>query len=655
MKVLYNQIQALVPGLKAGPKEVGEALTLAGFMMDECTEISYDGHADHLIGLEVRQNRADCLSVIGVAREVAAWYGLRVEEPVVHELLKNNRKLDIKIEATQYVKRVSAIRIEGVTNGESPSWLKEFVTHYGFNSINVLVDLSNYVMVLTGYASHLIDAKKVAGQIRWSLNKDFDTMTTLMGTDVHLDKKGDELIICDEGNIIALAGIVGGKSAEIDMYTDDMIVEVAVYDRSIIRRNSRSLNVVTEASHRLEKELDPNGALAAFKLLISEIQKYAGGKISSELFDYYPKKYISPTIEFNFDLPSTVAGIEISQEQSLKIFDSLNFKVQRSGIGALVTPPTYRQDLWLPEDLVEEVIRMVGYDKIPTNEIPSAQIVQDITPPNIVVAEKMRDILCANGYDEVLSWPLTKSKDNAEANYYDWKVISTQNSVNDVYPDLRQSMSAGLLIQFNEYDKKNVEYIKIFEIGKVFGEKGGEYMEYEALGGMISNKKNSLFECKNIVEILLRSLGSENVLYTDAVSKPVLANPHSCWDIITHEVCVGIMYKLASQETSLHLYTFEINITQITALLENVKNNPVVEITQKLICLDANILLETGESILKYIHGLEKKIDKNKLWSLSVTDVYPIGEKVRYTVRAVYKELSDQEAKKIHIGVFNLS
>ena len=179
-------------------------------------------------------------------------------------------------------------------------------------------------------------------------------------------------------------------------------------------------------------------------------------------------------------------------------------------------------------------------------------------------------------------------------------------------------------------------------------------MEYEALGGMISHKKKSLSECKNNVETLLRLLGTGNVLYTDVVSKPALAHPHSCWDIIVGGVCVGIMYKLASQETPLHLYAFEIHITQITALLDGVKNNPVVEITQKLICLDANILLEARESILKHISGLEKKIDKNHLWSLSVTDVYPIGQKVRYTVRAVYKELSDQEAKKIHFGVFNL-
>lgn len=654
MKILYSQIKELVPGLKAGPKEVGQALTMAGFMMDGFSEVKFKNRPDYLISLEVRQNRADCLSVIGLAREVAAYYGLKITLPKTKKIAFGKTRLEIEVKADKFVKRVTAIKITGLKNNPSPAWLKEYIGHYGINSVNLLVDLSNYVMFLTGYPSHLIDFNKVNGKIKWSLNHDFNEATTLFGTVVPL-KKDNELIIRDDKNIIALAGIVGGRAAEIDEKTNAIIAEAAIYDRAVIRKNSRSLNIVTEASHRLEKELDPNGAQAALEMLAALIQEYAGGKIESQLFDYYPKKYISPTIEFDPESPSRFAGIEINHKKAIKIFNDLNLPVKKTGKKFLVTPPTYRQDLLISEDLVEEVIRIYGYDKITAEEIPKLQVVPDITPKNIILAEKIRDILTARGFDEILSWPLTKSQDNGLVNYLDWKAISTQNSINELYPDLRQSIASGLLIQLNEYYKKNLEFIDIFEIGKIFGERGGKYIEHESLGILSANKDKSLAKFKNNIEILLRSLGFSDLKYFNSKLKPKAANPNSCWDIYAKGKCLGIIYKLAPQENKLNAYFSEINLASITAELINFKNNPTVELTQKLISLDANIELDKTESIFKYLGELEKKLDKNNLWSLSVADAYPLTEKIRYTIRVVYKELSDQQAKKIHLAVFNLS
>ena len=654
MKILYSQIKELVPGLKAGPKEVGKALSLAGFMMDSLAEVKFNNRRDYLIGFEVRQNRADCLSVIGLSREVAAYYGLKIKLPKIKKIASKNDRLNIKVEAGKFVKRVLAIKITGIKNGESPAWLKEYVAHQGLNSINLLVDLSNYVMFLTGYPSHLIDFNKITGGLSWSLNQNFKEITTLFGAVVPL-KFNNELIIRDEKNIIALAGLVGGRAAEIDKNTSAIIAEAAVYDRSIIRKNSRSLSIVTEASHRLEKELDPNGAQAALELLASLIQEYAGGQAASQVFDYYPKKYVSPAIEFNPELASRFAGIEIKNHQALKILNDLNFTVKKHGKRFLATPPTYRQDLALAEDLIEEVIRIYGYDKITAEEAPSLQVVPDITPKNFVLGEKIRDILTALGFDEILSWPLTRREDNGLTNYLDWQAISTQNSINNLYPDLRQSTAAGLLIQFNEYYKKNLEFIDIFEIGKVFGERNGKYSEHESLGFLSAAKNKSLAKFKNNLEVLLRSIGFNDLKYFDSKLKPATANPDSCWDIYWNGKCLGIIYKLKPREDKLNAYFSEINLTLITAELGGLKNNPTVELTQKLISLDANIELAKNESIYKYLGELEKKLDKKNLWSLSIADAFPLTEKIRYTIRVVYKELSDQEAKKIHQDVFKLS
>lgn len=545
--------------------------------------------------------------------------------------------------------------MDEITNGDSPAWLNEYMNFYGLNSVNLLVDLSNYVMLLTGYPSHLIDYKKTDGQISWSLNKSFDEMTTLLGTSVKL-QKNTELIIRDQKNIIALAGIVGGTEAAISSETKSIIAEVAVYDRSVIRKNSRSLNIVTEASHRLEKDLDPNGAEYAINLLVSLILEYGGGKIDSDLFEYYPKRYVSPKVEFKTSLPSEFSGIEIKEEDTLRILKNLNFIIEEKDNLLLVTPPTYRLDISLPEDLVEEVVRVYGYNRIPADEIPKLEIVSDITPKNIPLAEKIRDILSTLGFDEILSWPLTKNDDNEFVNYMDWNTVSTQNSVNDVYPNLRQSMITGLLNQLNEYFKKNVDFINIFEIGKVFGEKGGEYMECESLGVMATSNKDVIVEFKNKIESLLRLIGFRDIKYFEAKSKPKIANQNSCWEIYDGKQRIGVLYKLIPQEIKSNVYVSEIDLDRVTKLLflELEKNNPVVEITQKLIALDVNIELESSKSIFEYLEEIEKKIDKKHLWSINVVDTYPLEKSIRYTLRVTYEELSDQEAKNMHATVFSL-
>jgi phenylalanyl-tRNA synthetase beta chain len=653
MKVLYSEIKELVPGLKASPKEVGEALTLTGFMMDGFTEVSHKGKKDYLLSLEIRQNRADCLSVIGIAQEVAAYYNLKLNIPTVKPISKNTKKLDIKIEATKETKRVLAIKIEGVKNIESPAWLKEYMSFYGLNSAGLLVDLSNYVMMLTGYPSHLIDFDKTEGPIYWSINNNFKEITTLLGSVTKLNN--NEIIIRDNNSVLALAGIIGGKTDSIDIKTKSIIAEIAIYDRSIIRKNSRSLSITTEASRRLEKDLDPNGADYAMKMLVSLILKYAGGQVASSLFSYYPKKYVSPKIQFDKELPSKLAGIEISPRDTLRILKGLNFKVISKNNKLIVVPPTSRMDVSLPEDLAEEVIRIYGYNHIPTNKTPCLEIVKNITPKNIILSEKIRDVLTALGFDETLSWPLTQKGINDKFNYSELKEITTQNSVNDLFPHLRQSIAAGLLNQMTEYFKKGVEYIDIFEIGKVFGENGKNYLEHESLGILSATKNNTLPQFKDKVESLLRLLGFEDVKYFESKLKPRISNPESCWDIFVNNQNIGILYKLSPSETKLNIYFAEIDIEKITKMLTNVDNNPVVELTQKLIPLDVNIELDEKESIFEYLNNLEKKINKKNIWSINIADIYQMKGKKRYTLRVTYEELSDKEAKEIHLKTFGLN
>jgi len=654
MKILYSQIKELVSDLKATPRNVGEALTNIGFMMDGFEEVTYRGKKDYLLGLEIRQNRADCLSVVGLSREVAAYYGLKIKLPEVTPVSFLSDEPSVKVESEKLVKRVLALNMEGLKNEESPKWLKEILSFYDMNSINLLVDLSNYVMIYTGYPSHLIDSSKVKGRIRWATNKEKKKFTTLDDTTITLDGK-NELTIEDDEKILALAGIIGGKEAAIDHKTQTIFMEMAIYDYDSIRQNARNLRIVTEASNRLEKNLDPNSAYYAFQLLTSLIIKHCNGAVCSGLYDYYPEKRLTPSIKFNPDKVSIFAGIEIPTNQSRKILSDLDFSVDDKNKKLwVIQPPISRTDVEMEEDVIEEVIRIFGYDKIPFDKVPKIEVVKDITSRNVLLSKKVRDVLSPLGFDEILSWPLTKAGENEGTNYKDWDILKLQNSVNEDFPDLRQSIGTGLVSQFREYQKNNVDKIRIFEIGRVFGKKGDDYYEEELLGILMNTTSNiGVSGARGVMETTLRSLGIKEIKYEKADRKPKIANPYSCWDVYVKTVKVGILYKLSLEKSNGNTYFVEVNMNKITDMLDKFKIIPTVEITKKLVILDANIETKKDESLNKYLNTIKGKIPDSKVWSMEVVDKFELDKKTRYTVRVTYRELSDQEAKNIHLLAFS--
>lgn len=646
----------MVAGLTASPQEVGEALTMTGFMMDSFEEIKWLNKTDYLIGLEVRQNRGDCLSVFGIAKEVAAYYGLPLELPTAPNWgVKDNGFVNISVKATEQVKRILAVRISNVVNKESPEWLKEFLAHYDINSVSLLVDISNYVMIMTGYASHLFDFSLVNGELNWLINHEEQKITTLDKTTINLT--GGELIIEDRENVLALAGIVGCSHAAIERITTDIIVEMAVYDRSVIKKNSRSLGITTEASNRLSKDMSLETANLAFQFLIGTIIDNTGGQIETKVYDYYPNKEKAKTIEFNPSLPSTLSGIELSHKKVNQILKNLYFTIdKKNDSNWLITPSIERLDIESAEDIVEEVLRLNRYDTIAFDNSPKIEIYPDITPDSWFIKEKIRDFLIANSFDEILSQPLVSEKINKEINWSSHDMVITQNSVNDEFPALRQSIGTGLLLQIKEYRKKNVFPLAIFEIGKIFNKKEFEIIETESLGiAKIGGNELSLKEFQLSVEKLLANLGVSLVEYEKLPIKNEAFNQDSAWLIVSGEAILGVIAKFKPLAKDVKAYFAEIDITKLIDLTKRFIDEPLatVELTNKLVSLDANIELSKELPIKSYIIEAEKIIAEN-LWSLSVVDEFVLEDSIRYTLRAVYCGLSDQAAKTKHLEIFSL-
>lgn len=654
MKAIYSQIKELVPKLTAKPIEVGQNMTMAGLMMDGFEEILYGGKKDYLLSFEVRQNRADCFSVIGLAREAAARYGLAIKLPKAKVFKEGKKKLLIGVNAgSADVKRILAIEINSAKNDDSPKWLKEFLEIYGMNSKNVMVDFSNYVMILTGYPSHLLDMEKVKGKICWARSGSPQKITTLDGSVVELPA-GDELIIKDGQKILALAGIVGGKNAEITAKTTQLFAEMAVYNGAKIRKDSRTTKIVTEASIRLEKDLDPNGAEYAFKLLVSLILQYCGGEVQSKVFEYYSQKNLPRKIWFNLKRPADFAGVSISDKTSLNIFKNLGFSVnsaKKKGFVS-VTVPTFRTDIALPEDLVEEVVRIWGYDKIPSDVHPALRIVSDITPKHITMIDAIKKMLSANGLDEILSIPLVREGENAKSNYREWNIVLTENAVNEL-PELRQSLAVGLIGQAQEYQKKNVEMIDIFETGKVFGKIKNVYKENESLGILSCSQGKDLGFVQKKAEIVLRSLGFGKIEYAPAKIIPAAANLHSCWNVIVEGKNCGIIYKMRREILKKDAYFAELDVDEL-ARIKTIGVNPVVELTEKLVALDVNIELKDASRLKEYLENIKKYIGKKHFWSIAAVDCFQQEDMTKYTLRITYSGLSDTAAKKIHAEILAL-
>jgi Ser-tRNA(Ala) deacylase AlaX len=390
----------------------------------------------------------------------------------------------------------------------------------------------------------------------------------------------------------------GGEDCAIDNQTTSTIIEMAIYKPTTVRQNSRGLKRVTEASIRLEKQLDPDLIPTALDHLVKLINENCGGQITSQVFDYYPNPITPPTIEFNLDLPSIMSGINIPQDVSLDILKRLGCTIR----GKFITPPSLRLDITQEEDLVEEVVRFYGYNKIPINEPLTLKQLPDITPKEIYQIEELKDKLVALGYDEILSWPIISKPSNPKT------VVTTQNSINSESIYLRQSMTQSLRGQLDQYTRYNLPRPQFFEIGEVFSKEGDKITEQTSLA--LYNQDSDQLHTDT-----LRCLSSENWLFQDNFAEIILDN-----------------------------------LPKPESYIPQTINNEAIELTSQIITLDANITLPQKRDHQELIREYRSKISENILWSMDIVDIF----NNKYTFRVSYYNCTDKLAKSTHLSAFGL-
>ena len=428
---------------------------------------------DAILDAEVTPNRPDCLSVLGVAREIGAITGAQVTEPD-SAYPEDGRpiadRVTVEIEDPDLCPRYTAGLIEGVTVGPSPEWLQDALAKAGQRTINNIVDITNFVMLEYGQPMHAFDFDKVAdGKIIVRQARTGERLATL--DDETHDLRPPMLAIADPSGPVALAGVVGGVDSSVTEATTSVLLESANFDPSNTHRTKRAIGNGTEASYRFERGIRADLAPRALRRAIGLILEVAGGAAAAGIVDAYPGRSEAPSVPLTGARLRKVLGVDLPMDQVKVVLESLGFQSRDGESDELVvTAPYWRSDIRIEDDVIEEVARIVGYDEIPTTAM-ATPIPHHSPKPFEELRERVRDALAAAGLQEVLTYSLTDRDTLEMVNGLDGigDPLELANPMNRELQALRTSLRGNMLKTLRANRRMSrAEGLRLFEIGRVF-------------------------------------------------------------------------------------------------------------------------------------------------------------------------------------------
>ena len=471
---------------------------------------------DDIIEFEITPNRPDCLSVEGLGRETAVSLNKEYKNP--NEKIDNlniTKKdsiegLKVKIDAPDLCYRYVARVVKNIVIKESPDWMRKRLKACGIRPINNIVDITNYVMLEMGQPMHAFDINSIENKhIIVRRAKDGEILKTLDGIDRKLDNS--MLVISDEKKIDAIAGVMGGENSEIENTTNMVVFESAVFNGGSVRLTAKKLGLRTEASSRFEKGLPQENALRAVNRAVELVELLGAGEIIDGVIDEYPEKQKEIKIDFSPNRINNLLGINISENEMVKILNKLDIKVT----DGYCIPPYYRQDLEQEADIAEEILRIYGYDKLKSNLDNSGNTVGGKS-----IYQKMEDniknMLVNKGFSEIYTYgfinpeELTKSNILEDSDLYK-EIIKIRNPISEDYSIMKTSVIPTMMKTISSnYAKKN-NNLKLFEYAKVYRNKSNIENnelpdEEQILTIAITGKEEKFYILKGIVENVLETV-----------------------------------------------------------------------------------------------------------------------------------------------------
>ena len=551
----YNWLQSFFKEELPKPKDLAELLTMHSFEVEEVEKEK----SDWLLDIDVLPNRGpDCFSHLGVAREISAILNLKMETEdcqIKEEKHKAKDFVSLIVKNRKDCLRYTARVVVNVKVAPSPKWIRDRLKILGLKPINNIVDIANFVMLETGQPLHAFDLDRIRDQkIVVRRAKKREKIVTLDNEQYKLGK--DILVIADSKSPLAIAGIKGGRKAEITKKTNVIILESANFKSSVIRQGSKKIDLRTDASWRFEHGLDLNLTEFGVNRAAYLISKIAGGKICKGLVDFYPKKPAIRKIKLDLDYVEGLLGIKISMSKIKNILKRLGFRIVKSKKSQfLVEVPTFRLDVLIPEDLIEEIGRIYGYEKI-SSSLPKTVLIPHQRNLNIFWENMTKDILKEAGFSEIYTSSFINKKTAQTFGYKNSQLIEVKNPTSADYRYLRPNLIPKILASF-EKNQKFFDNIKVFELGKVFKRS----KEKRALVGLMTEETlnydkltsgQAFYQVKGLIDLLLNKLGITDIWYdqyqpTPEESKLFIWNYKKCAEIKVGNKEVGFLGEISSK------------------------------------------------------------------------------------------------------------
>ncbi len=448
---------------KSSPEKIAEKLLLAGTKVEQIKKVG----KELVFELEITPNRPDTLSIVGVARELAAVEHSEFKLPDTDLLLPPkvvSSKVDFRVKDRKLCPYYSLVRLSGVKFDKSPTWMKDYLNLAGVRSINNVVDITNFVMLELGQPMHAFDANKIAGQLTLRGALEGEILITLDGQERKLPRGA--IVIEDEKQIIDLAGLMGGQNSEIDAKTKDILLICPIYDPQTIRKTSMSTNLRTEASNRFEKKLDPNMHPFALDRAVKLFFELANARIASKITS--TPKVEEKLLTFDKNLIPKVIGISLTDTQINEILSSAGFILRSSKVkedAFEIQIPSFRTDIQIEEDILEEISRLFGYNNLPKT-LPKGDLPQTAEVFEKDSEEFVRRFLLRNGFNEVTGYTLISKEDCQEFGYTLENCLKVKNPASSDFEYLRPTLLINAIKAISA--NPGYEELGFFEIAKTF-------------------------------------------------------------------------------------------------------------------------------------------------------------------------------------------
>lgn len=669
MLISYQWLKQITP-TKLSPAELREKLTMVGLAID-----AVETHGDDsVLDVEVPSNRPDCLSHVGIAREVAVIESGEIKLPEPIEIKTEGQAANltsVEIKDPDLCPRYSARLVRGVKIGPSPDWLVKSLEAIGQRPINNVADVTNYVLHELGQPLHAFDFDKLQGKrivVRRALPD--EKLKTLDGVERALTT--DMLVIADAEHAVALAGIMGGEDSEISETTVDVLIESAYFDPDSVRRTARRLAMDTEASRRFERGADRENVLPASQRCVELICELAGGVASEDTIDEYPTPQAPREVEFRPARVKELTSIAAEASDITRILQGLGF-VQTSQTDTVTSylVPSWRDDVSLEEDLVEEVARHLGYDLI-GSELPPTSAAGEYQPGE-TKQRMLRRTLNGLGYDEAITFSFIAPHDEFDLIPSLGAAPQQPELKNPIIEDasrMRSSLLSGLLNSMRHNLNHGQRDVRLFEIGRVFAQtETGELplerlsLALAATGSLIeegraqSERELDFFDFKGALEAAVDSMNLNALTFSKGASKHLREGQTA--EIYSGETRVGKIGRLAESVAGNYkfrqpVFVAELDLSQLLSDQERlVQYTPLPRYPS--VVRDVSLLL-SREISLSEICGLIEKQGIEDCASVKFVGTFEGGNipptkrsiTLRLEYRAVDRTLRDAEVEERH-------